>query len=118
MILGLCIILIHEFHFFTTHRMIHIPVLYKYVHSVHHNSVNPSPWSSLSMHPVEHLIYFSGVLIHFVLPSHPVIAIYHLHAAGFGAVIGHIGSRKSLPAMKRRWIRMHLPITCITSTSR
>jgi hypothetical protein len=33
------------------------------VHSVHHNSVNPSPWSSLSMHPVEHLLYWSDSLI-------------------------------------------------------
>ena len=47
--------MIHEVHFFCIHRLIHTPLLYKWVHSVHHNSVNPSPWSSLSMHPVEHL---------------------------------------------------------------
>ncbi len=44
---------IHEVHFFLIHRLIHWPPLYKWIHSVHHNSVNPSPWSSLSMHPVE-----------------------------------------------------------------
>ena len=93
-ILGACMLMFHELHFFATHRLIHIPFLYKHVHSVHHNSVNPSPWSSLSMHPVEHLIYFSGVLIHFVIPSHPILAIFHLHLAGFGSVIGHIGFDK------------------------
>ena len=93
-ILGACMLIFHELHFFVTHRLIHIPFLYKHVHSVHHNSVNPSPWSSLSMHPVEHLIYFSGVLIHFVIPSHPILAIFHLHLAGFGSVIGHIGFDK------------------------
>jgi sterol desaturase/sphingolipid hydroxylase (fatty acid hydroxylase superfamily) len=85
---------IHEFHFFCVHRLIHIPVLYRWVHSVHHNSVNPSPWSSLSMHPVEHLLYFSTIFYHLILPSNPVIALYQLHFAGFGAVPGHIGFDK------------------------
>ena len=89
--LGLLVPAWHEFHFYCIHRLIHVPVLYKYIHSVHHNSVNPSPWSSLSMHPVEQLLYFSSCLIHFLIPSNPVIALYGLHYAGFGAVVGHIG---------------------------
>jgi len=37
-------------------------------------NVNPGPWSGLAMHPVEHLFYFSVVLIHFVcaVASHPL----------------------------------------------
>ena len=93
-VLGLMDLVIHEVHFYSIHRLIHIPFLYKHVHSVHHNSVNPSPWSSLSMHPVEHLLYFSGAFVHLILPSHPLLAIYHLHIAGFGAVVGHIGFDK------------------------
>jgi len=84
----------HEFHFYLIHRAIHVPLLYKYIHSVHHNSVNPCPWSSLSMHPVEHLLYFSGVLVHLFIYSHPLLALYQLHLAGFGAVVGHIGFDK------------------------
>ena len=45
--------------------------LYKWVHSVHHNSVNPSPWSSLSMHPVEHMLYFSTAFYHLIIPVEP-----------------------------------------------
>jgi sterol desaturase/sphingolipid hydroxylase (fatty acid hydroxylase superfamily) len=85
---------IHEFHFFCIHRLIHTPLLYKWVHSVHHNSINPSPWSSLSMHPVEHLLYFSTIFYHLIIPSNPIIAIYQLHVAGFGAVPGHVGFDK------------------------
>jgi len=85
---------IHELHFFAIHRLIHTPFLYKWVHSVHHNSVNPSPFSSLSMHPVEHLLYFATVAYHFILPSNPLLAIYQLHMAGFGAVVGHVGFDK------------------------
>ena len=40
---------IHEVNFFFIHRLIHVPILYKWIHSIHHNSVNPSPWSSLSI---------------------------------------------------------------------
>ena len=92
--LGLLIPAFHEAHFYVIHRLIHTPFLYKWVHSVHHNSVNPSPWSSLSMHPVEHLLYFSDVLIHLVLPSHPLLMLYHLQVTGTGAVVGHIGFDK------------------------
>lgn len=89
--LFLVLPLIHDAHFYAIHRLIHTPFLYKWVHSVHHNSVNPSPWSSLSMHPVEHLAYFSVALLHVIIPSNPVLAIYQLHFSGFGAVVGHVG---------------------------
>ena len=91
---ALVLPLLHELHFYCIHRLIHVPVLYKWVHAVHHNSINPSPWSSLSMHPVEHLLYWSGTLIHLVVPSHPLLVLYHLQISGTGAVIGHIGFDK------------------------
>ena len=84
----------HEFHFYCIHRLIHVPILYKWIHSVHHNSVNPSPWSSLSMHPVEHLLYWSDSLIHLIVPSHPLIFLYNLQITGTGAVVGHVGFDK------------------------
>ncbi|MFC3629438.1 sterol desaturase family protein [Paracoccus angustae] len=92
--IALVVPIIHEFHFFCVHRLIHTPFLYKWVHSVHHNSVNPSPWSSLSMHPIEHLLYFGSAFYHLILPSNPVIMLYQLHVAGFGAIPGHVGFDK------------------------
>ncbi len=85
---------IHEVHFFCIHRLIHVPVLYKWVHSVHHNSINPSPWSSLSMHPVEGFLYHAVAFWHLIIPSNPIVALFQLHGAGFGAVNGHIGFDK------------------------
>jgi len=93
-ILALLVPVIHETHFFLLHRLIHTPFLYKYVHSVHHNSVNPSPFSSLSMHPVELFGYLGVALWHLVIPSNPILALYQLHFAGFGAIPGHIGFDK------------------------
>ena len=93
-VLGLLIPMIHETHFFCIHWLIHRGPLYRWVHSVHHNSVNPSPWSSLSMHPVEHLLYWSDILIHLLVPSHPLLVLYHLQVTGTGAVVGHVGFDK------------------------
>ncbi|KNY14096.1 desaturase [Shinella sp. SUS2] len=93
-LVALAVPIIHEFHFFCIHRLIHTPFLYKWVHSVHHNSVNPSPWSSLSMHPVEHLLYLGTAFYHLVLPSNPILMLYQLHYAGFGAIPGHVGFDK------------------------
>ena len=86
--------LMREFHFYWIHRLIHWPPLYHSVHKLHHHNTNPGPWSSLAMHPVEHLIYFSGVIVHWVLISHPIHALYHMIHAGLGAIVGHIGFHK------------------------
>ncbi len=80
--------------FCLVHRLIHVPVFCRWIHKLHHNGVNPAPFSSLSMPPVGHLLYFSGILIRFIVSSNPVLAIYHLYFAGYGAVVGHIGFDK------------------------
>ena len=92
--LALVMPILHETHFYIIHRLIHTPFLYKHVHSVHHNSVNPSPFSSLSMHPVELLLYLGMAFWHLIIPSNPILALYQLHRAGFGAIPGHIGFDK------------------------
>jgi sterol desaturase/sphingolipid hydroxylase (fatty acid hydroxylase superfamily) len=83
-----------EFHFHVVHRFIHWPPMYKAVHSLHHRNNNPGPWSGLSMHPVEHVLYFSGVLIHWIIPSHPIHAMFHLLHASMSPVPGHTGFHK------------------------
>ena len=88
---ALLVPLVQELHFFFIHRAIHWGPLYRWVHSVHHNSVNPSPWSSMSMHPVESLFYFAVMFWALALPSHPFVVVYLFTLAGFGAIVGHIG---------------------------
>ena len=46
------------------------------------------------MHPMEHLLYWSDSLIHLIIPSHPLLVLYHLQVTGTGAVVGHIGFDK------------------------
>jgi sterol desaturase/sphingolipid hydroxylase (fatty acid hydroxylase superfamily) len=74
----LLIPLVRDIHFYWVHRLLHWKPLYKAAHYLHHRNVNVGPWSGLSMHPIEHLLYFTGVLLHWILPSHPLHAIFHL----------------------------------------
>lgn len=92
-------------HFFVCHRIMHPwynrkyglldgdvgAFLYRHVHSLHHASFNPGPWSSLSMHPVEHLLYFSAYLVALVLPVHPLHLLLCKYHTDISALAGHDG---------------------------
>ncbi|MCK1742134.1 sterol desaturase family protein [Bradyrhizobium sp. 139] len=78
-------------HFYAIHRLIHMGPLYHIIHKVHHNNVNPGPWSGLSMHPFEHILFFSAVLIFFLIPSNPLHVIYGLMGLALGPAYGHLG---------------------------
>jgi sterol desaturase/sphingolipid hydroxylase (fatty acid hydroxylase superfamily) len=79
------------FHFYWVHRMLHWPPLYKMVHALHHRNVNVGPWSGLSMHPIEHVLYMSSVLIHWVVASHPIHVFFHMIWEAPGAAVTHTG---------------------------
>ena len=78
-------------HFHFVHRLLHWRPLFRLAHAVHHRNVNLGPWSGLSMHPIEHLIYLSSVLIHLVIPSHPIHVLFHMQYETIGAATGHTG---------------------------
>lgn len=94
-----------EIHFYLIHRLLHWGPLYKAVHHLHHKNMNPGPWSGLAMHPIEHALYFSGVLIFWILPCHPLHIIYLLQVTALVPSQGHAGfdrlvitNRISIPA--------------------
>ncbi len=80
-----------SFYFYWIHRFLHWPPLYRRVHAVHHRNVNVGPWSGLSMHPVEHVIFLGSVLIHFVVPAHPLHILYHMQYLTLTAATTHSG---------------------------
>merc|ERR1719310_2697993 len=65
--------------------------LYRHVHSLHHKSYNPGPWSSLSMHPCEHLLYFSCFLLSYLVPYHPLHLLLNKYHTDLSALGGHDG---------------------------
>ena len=90
------------FHFYWVHRLLHVPFLYKRVHSLHHRNVNVGPWSGFSMHPVEHLLYISSICIHWIVPSDPILLFFHVVYLGPGAAMTHTGYEDLLIKDKRR----------------
>ncbi|NRB01713.1 MAG: sterol desaturase family protein [Rhodobacteraceae bacterium] len=79
-----------SFYFYWIHRLLHTNLFYRF-HALHHRNTDVGPWSGLSMHPVEHLLYFGTALIHFVVPTHPVHLICHLMFFGLYAILTHTG---------------------------
>jgi len=84
--------LVHDTYFYWTHRLMHHPSIYKYVHRVHHISVNPSPWAAMAFHPIEAVIEAGPILIFAVLfPVHPLtIGLFLLFMMIYN-VYGHLG---------------------------
>lgn len=86
-----------DIHFYCVHRLIHWGPLYRSVHYLHHKNTNPGPWSGVAMHPVEHVLYFTTVMIHWVVPSHPLHFMFNSQQAGaFAPATGHHGFEKPL----------------------
>lgn len=95
-----------DFHFFFAHRIMHPyfgrhskwknwdlgRFLYRHVHKLHHRSYNTGPWSGLSMHPVEHLIYFSCVFLPTLfVPQHPIHFLFNHWHVLVSPLPGHDG---------------------------
>ena len=80
-----------SFHFYLIHRLSHWQPLYKLAHGLHHRNINVGPWSGISMHPVEHLLYFSSVMIHVVVPSHPLHVLFHFYQEALNPPFTHSG---------------------------
>jgi sterol desaturase/sphingolipid hydroxylase (fatty acid hydroxylase superfamily) len=85
-------LLFHDFYFYWTHRFMHHKKIFKYVHRVHHESTNPSPWAAYAFHPWEALIQalVFPVMV-FTLPLHPIIMTLFLIYMILRNVIGHLG---------------------------
>lgn len=100
-------------HFYATHRLIHLEPLYRYVHYIHHKNINIGPWSGVAMHPIEHLIYFSGAALFWIVPSHPVHSFLTLVHLVLGSTLGHHGfdrvrvSKRSYAGTGHYWHYLH-----------
>lgn len=85
---------IHSVHFYFAHRLLHVRALYRTVHVLHHHNVEVGPWSGLAMHPVEHILYFSTVVVQWLLALHPVNALFQIQIAVYNAALAHTGFEK------------------------
>jgi lathosterol oxidase len=106
-------IVFHDFYFYWTHRLMHHKKLFKYIHRVHHESTNPSPWAAYSFHPWEALIQAMVLpILVFTLPLHPLVIFIFLTYMIVRNVIGHLGF-EILPTgfTKNKWVSWNTAIT-------
>lgn len=85
-------LVVHDTYFYWTHRLMHHPRLYRYVHKVHHLSTNPSPWAAMAFHPLEAVVEFGIIaIVPFLYPIHPFAIFLFLLAMMVYNVYGHLG---------------------------
>jgi hypothetical protein len=85
-------IVLHDTWFYWTHRLMHHPKLYKYIHKVHHQSTDPSPFAAFSFHPLEALVEAGAYIIFsFLFPVHLMALIGWQLLQMLLNVIGHLG---------------------------
>ena len=83
---------IHDFYFYVTHRILHLPFVYKKVHCWHHKSLSVNAWSAFSFHPIEGVLQIGIVLlVAFILPIHAVVLAVFAGFLLFMSVYGHCG---------------------------
>ena len=103
----------HDFYFYWTHRLMHLKRLFKYVHRVHHESTNPSPWAAYAFHPWEALVQAMVLpIMVFTMPLHPLTIFLFLTYMIVRNVIGHLGF-EILPKgfTKNKWVNWNTAIT-------
>lgn len=83
---------IHDTYFYWTHRFMHWKPVFKYLHKVHHQSTNPSPWAAMAFHPLEAVIEASVIIVIVLLiPAHPLAIALFLLLMMLYNVYGHLG---------------------------
>jgi len=89
------VLVVDDTRFYWTHRAMHHPWLFNRMHRVHHESVDPTPFTACSFHPAEAIVHGIGslslLLVMMLLPFH----VASLVAAGtlqiLFNVVGHLG---------------------------
>jgi Delta7-sterol 5-desaturase len=85
-------LLMHDTYFYWMHRLMHHPRLFKVLHLVHHQSVNPSPWAAFAFHPLEAVIEIGILVVYlFTIPVMKVHLFFFFLFMMVYNVYGHLG---------------------------
>jgi lathosterol oxidase len=88
----LLLIFLHETYFYFTHRLLHLPWLYRQVHFVHHQSKFPTAYASFAFHPVEGLVEAAVLpLLFLAVPLHPAALLIFLAFMSILGATNHLG---------------------------
>ncbi len=81
----------HDAYFYWTHRLMHHPVVLRWVHRTHHLSP-PTPWTAYAFHPGEAVVQVAfAPLFAALVPLHPLILLLWSVHMVVRNVLGHAG---------------------------
>jgi Delta7-sterol 5-desaturase len=90
---------VHDSFYYWAHRALHHPLVFRYVHKLHHSFTNPTPFASYAFHPAEAAVEGGWFLsVTFLLPLHPYAVAAHLLLLTVFNVISHLGYEFYRPA--------------------
>jgi sterol desaturase/sphingolipid hydroxylase (fatty acid hydroxylase superfamily) len=91
--------------FYFIHRVLHHPLLFKQLHSGHHRSTEPTPWTSFALDPPE--AFLQGlflIIVVFILPLHFMVLASLLLTMTFWAVLNHLGFELFDSSLASHWL--------------
>lgn len=102
-----------DLHFYIAHRFIHIRAIYRFVHSLHHRNMDPEPFSGMTMHPIEHLYYFSNAFTPSLYLSglSPLIFMWNFFHLTIAPGAGHSGFEDNFQADQYHYVH-HAKFEC------
>jgi len=100
----LLMMLVQDTYFYWTHRLMHHRRLFRYFHLTHHRSLNPNPWSTYSVNPLEAVVDAgANVIILFTIPAHGLALFLFSWINTAYAIYGHLGYEIFPPGTATHW---------------
>jgi len=101
--------LIHDTYFYWMHRTMHHPLLYKYIHKIHHKSTNPSPWTAYAFHPIEAVLEVSILpILAFSFPIHGMAIGWFFMFQIIFNVYAHLGFELLPKGFHKTWVGKYI----------
>ncbi len=110
------IFVLEDTYFYWMHRTVHSPKLYKYIHKVHHDSIDTTPFTSYSFHPLEAALEIVPMgmimVLAYFFPVH-ILALVIWQILGIALnVLGHSGYELFPSYWNKYWfLKWKLPST-------
>jgi len=95
----------HDAYFYFMHRLLHWKPLFRTVHKIHHQSINPTPFAAFAFHPVEGVI--NGAIfpiVAFIIPHQNVAILAFGTYSILLNVMGHVGFEFFPKYFSKHWL--------------
>lgn len=87
------LLVLYETYYYWLHRWMHRPRVFRVVHRIHHQSLQPTVFTSFAFHPLEaflQLIFFPLIIL--LIPFHYIALFIVFAVMSVSAVINHSGA--------------------------